>query len=74
MMSLAVFHENDCPPRVPAEKHMFEVNSHLLWGLRTRISVLHEGHFMNHRKSKPVREERKRKNFLRKNGHLSVYS
>lgn len=71
-MTRAVFHENDCPLRVPAEKQMFEVNSHLPWGLITRISVLHEGHFLKHIKAKPVREERKRKDFLNKNWPPSV--
>lgn len=73
-MSRAVFHDSDCPLRVPTEKQMIEVNSHLPWGLITRISVLREGHFINHIKSKPAREERKGKDFLQKHWHLAVYS
>lgn len=71
-MSRAASHDNHCPLSVPAEKQAFEVNSHLLWGLIARMPVFHEGHFINHSKSKPVREERKRKDALEKHRHLPV--
>lgn len=71
-MSRAASHDSHCPLSVPAEKQAFEVNSHLLWGLTARMPVFHEGHFINHSKSKPVREERKRKDALEKHRHLPV--
>lgn len=71
-MSRAASHDNHCPLSVLAEKQAFEVNSHLLWGLIARMPVFHEGHFINHSKSKPVREERKRKDALEKHRHLPV--